>query len=219
LTCEHSTSRVSRTDALGRYEILASHFGGLELNSPNDIVVRRDGVIFFTDPTSGRTAKFGVERPQQLAFQGVFSLDPATLVLTLLANDFAKPNGLCFSRDESLLYVNDTDRQHIRVFDVNADGTISGGRVWASTAGAAPGVADGMKVDSAGNLYSCGSGGIHVFDPEGSRLGIIPTPEVPANFTWGGTTLTEFFVTARTSLYRLRARIPGHCPFVPSDHS
>lgn len=217
LTCEHATSRVSRTEPGGRYEILASHFDGRELNSPNDIVVRRDGAIFFTDPTPGRTARFGIERPQQLDFQGVFRLQPESGELTLLVDDFSKPNGLCFSRDEARLFVNDTDRQHIRVFDVRSDGTVSGGREFASTAGAEPGVADGMKVDSAGNLYCCGSGGIHVFDGDGTRIGVIALPEVPANFTWGGPTLTDLYVTARTSLYRLRMRVPGHAPFVPAD--
>jgi gluconolactonase len=126
-----------------------------------------------------------------------------------LVDDFSKPNGLCFSRDESCLFINDTDRQHIRVFDVTAEGTLSGGRHWADTGGAEPGVADGMKFDSAGNLYSCGSGGIHVFSYDGRRKGIISTPEVAANFTWGGTDLTELFITARHSLYRIPVKIPG----------
>lgn len=216
LSCEHATSRVRRLDADGREEILATHFQGLELNSPNDIVVRRDGRICFTDPASGRTARYGVERPQQLAFQGVFALDPDTRELTLLADDFAKPNGLCFSLDERRLFVNDTDRQHIRVFDVRDDGTLAGGAVWAETGGPEPGVADGMKLDREGRLYSCGSGGIHVFAPDGTRLGIIRLPEVPANFAWGGPTLTDLFVTARTSLYRLRVRVPGHSPYTPA---
>jgi gluconolactonase len=216
LTCEHSTSRISRTDRNGRYQVIASHFKGCELNSPNDIVVRRDGSVYFTDPTPGRTARFGVEREQQLDFQGVFRLDPESGELTLLVEDFSKPNGLCFSRDESLLYVNDTDRQHIRVFEVRPDGSLGGGQVFATTGGTEPGVADGMKIDRDGNLYSCGSGGIHVFDAAGQRMGVIRLPEIPANFTWGGTDLTDFFVTARTSLYRLRARIPGHAAFDPA---
>jgi gluconolactonase len=217
LTCEHSTSRVSRTDPGGRYVVLASHFDGRELNSPNDIVVRRDGTIYFTDPTPGRTARFGIERPQQLDFQGVFRLQPDSGALTLLVDDFSKPNGLCFSQDEALLFVNDTDRQHIRVFDMRADGTVCGGREFATTGGTEPGVADGMKIDSAGNLYCCGSGGIHVFDPDGLRRGIIEMPEVAANFTWGGPDLTDLYVTARTSLYRLRMKVAGYAPFVPAD--
>jgi gluconolactonase len=214
LTCEHATSRVSRTHADGRYEVLASHYTGRELNSPNDIVVRRDGSIYFTDPNSGRTARYGVEREQQLPFQGVFRLDASTGELVLLVDDFSKPNGLCFSLDEKRLFVNDTDRQHIRAFDVQPDGTIAGGEVWAETGGTEPGVADGMKFDSRGNLYCCGSGGIHVFDPDAGRIGIIRTPEVAANLNWGGATLTDLFITARTSVYRLKMRVPGHDPFM-----
>lgn len=210
LTCEHATSRISRTDQNGNYEALVSHYGGCELNSPNDIVVNKDGAIYFTDPNSGRSQKYGIARYQELDFQGVFRLDPERSELTLLASDFAKPNGLCFSLDESLLFVNDTDRQHIRAFDVLDDGSIANDRVWAETGGVEPGVADGMKIDSAGNLYSCGSGGIHVFDALGSRIGIIETPEVAANFTWGGNALTDMYITATHSVYRLRVKVPGH---------
>ena len=212
LTCEHATSRVSRSAADGRYEVIASHFQGAELNSPNDIVVKRDGSIYFTDPNSGRTRKYGVERPQELGFQGVYRLDPDTGELALLVDDFAKPNGLCFSHDEAVLFVNDTDRQHIRSFDVKADGSIANSRVWATTGGDLPGVADGMKLDSKGNLYCCGSGGIHVFDPDGARLGVIATPEVAANFTWGGRELTDLYVTATHSIYRLGLHVAGHDP-------
>jgi len=212
LSCEHATSRVSRTDTDGNYEILATHFEGWELNSPNDIIVSRNGNIFFTDPASGRGVPYGVEREQELDFQGVYKLNPDNQELTLLADDFVLPNGLCFSQDESRLFVNDTRRQHIRVFDVNADQTICNSRVWASTDGDLPGVADGMKLDSAGNLYSSGSGGIHVFAPDATPLGVIRTPEVAANFTWGGENLTELFMTASQSIYRLRVKIPGYRP-------
>jgi gluconolactonase len=153
-----------------------------------------------------------VERAQQLGFQGVFKLDPDSRELTLLADDFVLPNGLCFSQDESRLFVNDTRRQHIRVFDVKADQTICNSRVWASTDGDLPGVADGMKLDSAGNLYSSGSGGIHVFAADATALGVIRTPEVAANFTWGGEDLTELLMTASQSIYRLRVKIPGYRP-------
>ena len=220
LSCEHATSCVSRADNNGYYEVLATHYNGHELNSPNDIVVTRDGSIFFTDPGSGRGARYGVERSQELDFQGVFRLDPLSHELTLLVDDFSKPNGLCFSHDESRLFINDTDRQHIRVFDVREDGCLCHDRLWASVDGDRPGVADGMKFDSAGNLYCCGSGGLHVFDPGGSQLGVIPTPEVAANFTWGGEELTELLITATHSVYRLRVKVPGHQPFTPkvSEH-
>ena len=212
LTCEHATSRVSRTTTDGHYEVIASHFQGSALNSPNDIVVRRDGSVYFTDANSGRTRRYGVERPQELRFQGVYRLEPDTGELALLVDDFAMPNGLCFSHDETILFVNDTDRQHIRAFDVTTDGSVANGRVWATTAGDLPGVADGMKLDSMGNLYCCGSGGIHVFDPDGARLGVIATPEVAANFTWGGRDLTDLYVTATHSIYRLGLHVAGHDP-------
>jgi gluconolactonase len=212
LICEHAGSRVSRLDDAQQYKVLVSHYQGRELNSPNDIIVKSDGAVYFTDPASGRSAKYGVERQQELDFQGVFRLDPGSGELTLLADDFSKPNGLCFSRDESRLFVNDTDKQHIRVFDVADDGSLRNGALWSETGGEDPGVADGMKVDSEGNLYCCGSGGIHVFDPGGSRLGIIRTPEVAANFTWGGPELGDMYITATHSIYRLRMKIPGHEP-------
>jgi gluconolactonase len=217
LTCEHSTSRVSRSDDNGNYEVLASHYQGSALNSPNDIVVKRDGSVYFTDPDSGRSAKYGVERPRELDFQGVYRLDPESSELRLLIDDFSKPNGLCFSLDESVLFVNDTDRQHVRAFDVMPDGGINNGRVWTETGGNMPGVADGMKIDSAGNLYCCGSGGIHVFDPDGTRICVIETPEVAANFTWGGDDRTELYITATHSIYRLNVTVPGHDPIAACD--
>lgn len=217
LSCEHATSRVSRTDEDGNYEVLASHYNGFELNSPNDIVVTRNGIIYFTDPNSGRGARYGIERKQELAFQGVFRLDPQSRALSLLVDDFSKPNGLCFSHDESRLFINDTDRQHIRVFDVRGDGSIGTGRTWASVNGDQPGVADGMKLDSLGNLYCCGSGGIHVFDPDGVPLGIIQIPELAANFTWGGDDLTDMFITATHSVYRLRVKVPGYNPIITKN--
>lgn len=207
LSCEHATSRVTRMRADGSSEVLVTHYGDKALNSPNDIVVAADGSIYFTDPGYGRRSYFGVERPQELAFQGVYRLDTAGL--TLLADDFAQPNGLCFSLDGSRLFVNDTERQHIRVFAVEANGDLSGGAIWAQTRGDEPGAPDGMKIDSCGNLYCCGPGGIHVFDPSGGILGVILTPEPCANFTFGDDDLRSLIITASSSLHRLRVRVPG----------
>ena len=212
LICEHARSRVSRLSPGGGYQVLASHYLGKELNSPNDIIEKSDGSVWFTDPNSGRSARWGVERPQQLTFQGIFQLKPDNGEMTLLCDDFSKPNGLCFSHDESRLFVNDTDRQHIRVFDIREDGTLSGGAVFGETGGARPGVADGMKLDVHGNLYCCGSGGLHVFDPDGGKRGVLETPEVAANFTWGGPERLSLLATATTSIYRLPMKIPGFLP-------
>lgn len=210
LTCEHATSRVTRTDVDGLIDVLASHYDGKELNSPNDIVVTRAGSICFTDPMSGRSPRWGVPRPQELSFQGVYRLDPASHALTLLVDDFDKPNGLCFSVDETLLYINDTTRAHIRVFDVLPDGTLANGRLWAELEPLGVGVADGMKCDAAGNIYCTGPGGIHVFDPAARLLGVILTPQQAANCCFGGDDLRVLYLTATTSIYRLALRAPGH---------
>jgi gluconolactonase len=213
VTCEHATSRVTRTEPDGTITVLATHHGDKELNSPNDIVVKSDGAIYFTDPTYGRAEFYGMPREPELDFRGVYRLEPETRKLTLLAADFAQPNGLCFSPDEKRLFVNDTERRHIRIFDVQADGLLTNGRVWAETTGTEEGWPDGMKTDGAGNLYCSGPGGIHVFDPGGTCLGVIRTPEPTANFTFGEDDCRSLFITASTSVYRLRVAIPGRPVF------
>ncbi len=187
---------------------LASHWQGRALNSPNDVIVARDGGIYFSDPTYGRMPYYGVEREPELDFQGVYRIG-ADGGLELLVDDFAQPNGLCFSRDECRLFVNDTGRMHIRVFAHAADGALTHDRVWAETTGEAPGAPDGMKIDAAENLYCTGPGGIHVFAPDASCLGVILTPEGTANFTWGDADMRSLFITASSSLYRIRVRVPG----------
>ncbi len=215
ITCEHATSRLTRTNFAegGKLEVLATHYQDKQLNSPNDVVVKRDGAIYFTDPTSGRSSGYGVPREPELPFSGVYRLEPDTKSLALLVNDFAKPNGLCFSPNEQLLYVNDTERQHIRVFDVTEDGLLANGHLFAQLEGNALGVADGMKVDSAGHIYSCGPGGIHIFTPDGRCLGVIATPEFATNFVFGDDDLCTLYITATTSIYRLRVQVPGIYPF------
>lgn len=209
LTCEHASSRLTRTESDGTITVLASHYEGKELNSPNDLAVKSDGAIYFSDPTYGRMEHYGLPREPQLPFRGVYRLAPDGKALTLLADDFGQPNGVCFSLDEKTLFVNDTDRQHIRAFDVRPDGTVAYGRIWATTTGDAPGAPDGMKIDSAGNLYSCGPGGIHVFAPDATCLGVINVPEYTANFCWGDDDLRSLFITASTSVYRIRVTVPG----------
>ena len=210
LTCEHVTSRLSRTNLDGSYEILASHYEGKELNSPNDVVVKADGSLYFTDPPYGRiNARVGELRPQELDFQGVYRLDPDTRELTLLVDDFDRPNGLCFSTDERSLFVNDSAHNHIRIFDVQDDGTLANGRVWAQLVGEGVGPADGMKIDSAGNVYCTGPGGIHILDAAANYLGVIHMPEQTANLCFGDDDYRSLYITDSSALHRLRVLMPG----------
>jgi gluconolactonase len=210
LTCEHATSRVTRTEPNGRVRVIASHYGGRELNSPNDIIVRSDGCVYFTDPNFGRRpTRVGVPRPQQQPCQAVYCWDPATEALARVADDFDQPNGLCFSLDERYLLVNDSPRGHIRIFEVLLDGRLRGGQVWAEVRSDGPGVPDGMKVDEQGNVWCAGPGGLHVFNPGGRLMGRVRLPEQAANFAWGDGDGLSLFVTASASLYRLRTRVRG----------
>lgn len=212
VTCEHASSTVTRTEADGTITTLASHWQGKELNSPNDIVVRSDGGIFFSDPDFGRRPYFGIPRDKELTFQGVYHLTAGGELL-LLADDFGQPNGLCFSLDEKTLYINDSPRRHIRRFSVEGD-RITGGEVWAELGGVeGERTPDGMKIDSLGNVYCVGPGGIHVFSPEAERLGVILVPENTANLCWGDDDLKSLFITASKSLYRIRTLIPGLATF------
>jgi gluconolactonase len=209
LTCEHATSMVTREEKDGSRTVLAARYQGKELNSPNDIIERSDGMIFFTDPTYGRVAEYGVERPQELPFRGVYRMDEDGGNLTLLADDFVQPNGLCFSLDGRKIYINDSERLHIRLFDLSASSGLSNGRVFAETAGEGLGSPDGLKIDSRGNVFCASQGGVHVFDPEGRCLGVIRVPEETANFGFGGDDRRTLFITASTSLYRIALKTPG----------
>jgi gluconolactonase len=208
LCCEHSGRRVSRIDANGKVETVVDNYQGKRLNSPNDVVVRSDGSIFFTDPPYG--LRGGVEG-KELPFHGVYRIDPQG-ALHLLLDDFDRPNGLAFSPDEKTLYVDDTARRHIRAFDLAPDGTVSNGRLFAELNPRSPdeqGAPDGMKVDQEGNVYCTGPSGVWVFDSNGRLLGRIVMPEVPANLAWGGADWRTLYITARTSLYRIRMQVPG----------
>jgi gluconolactonase len=217
VVCEHVTSSVVRMDPDGKgggREVLASHYEGRELNSPNDVVVKSDGAVYFTDPTYGRMPGFGIEREQDLDFQGVYRIAPQGGDPQLLIDDFDQPNGLCFSTDESLLYINDTTRAHIRVFDVQSDGTIANGRVLADGIGsgdlAVGDLVDGMKLDERGNVWVTGPGGVCVFDPEGRHIGTVEVPENVGNLNWGGPQWDLLFIPATTSVYRIQCRVSGN---------
>ncbi|WP_217352278.1 MULTISPECIES: SMP-30/gluconolactonase/LRE family protein [unclassified Ruegeria] len=210
LTCHHATSSVTRTELDGTITTLATHYEGKELNSPNDLVARRDGLIFFTDPTYGRMEYYGVIREPEMGAQGVYCLTPDGGTITRIADDFAQPNGLCFSLDHNTLYVNDTEHKHIRRFEVAEDGSVTGGDVWVEvTVGEGDGHPDGMKIDSKGNVYCTGPGGVHVITPDGETLGVIRMAEFTANFAWGGDDLTDLYFTSSTSIYRIAVKTPG----------
>jgi gluconolactonase len=205
IACEQGNRRITRTERDGSITVLADGFRGRRLNSPNDAVVKSDGSIYFTDPPYGIKAE-----SQEQPIQGVYRLSPDGGELTVVATDFKRPNGLAFSPDEKRLYIGDSSElRHIRVFDVKSDGSLSNGRIFHDMNVKEPGVPDGMKVDTNGNLYCTGARGIWVFDPEGNHLGTIVTPEKPANCAWGDDDWKSLYITAHTSIYRIRVNVPG----------
>jgi gluconolactonase len=213
LVCEHVTSSLVREHPDGTRETIASQYRGKELNSPNDVVVKSDGSIYFSDPWYGRMPVFGEEREKELDFQGVYRIAPEGGEPQLLVDDFEQPNGLCFSPDESLLYINDTPRAHIRVFDVQEDGTIANGRMFFEGIGSGvieEGIPDGMKCDERGNIWVTGPGGIWVISAEGEHLGVIEVPENTGNLTWGGRDWKQLYIPSSTSLYRIETKVAGN---------
>ncbi len=219
LVCEHATSSVVRIDPHGQRTVLASHFGGRELNSPNDLCVHSSGAIYFTDPWYGRMPVFGVERPRELGFQGVYRIPPGGGPPQLLVDRFmfGQPNGLCFCPGEHRLYVNDTEQANIRVFSVEQDGSLSNARIFASGIkdSLLPGVPDGMKCDREGNIWVTAPGGVWVYGHDGRHLGKVSVPELVANLHWGGPDWHTLFFAATTSLYAVDTKVgPRHEPFM-----
>jgi sugar lactone lactonase YvrE len=212
LICEHTNRRVTRLEADGQLTVLAESYEGKRLNSPNDIVAHSDGTIFFTDPPYG----IPQGEKQELTFQGVYKISPDGK-LTLLADDFERPNGVALSPDERTLYVDDTARAHVRAFHIERDGSISNGRVLAELKSDRKGGPDGMKVDRKGNLYVTGPGGVWVFNKAGRHLGTIVTSELPANCSWGEKDFRTLYLTARTGLYKIRLRVSGFITY-PTRH-
>jgi gluconolactonase len=220
LVCEHVTSSLVRERPDGTRETIASHFRGKELNSPNDVTVRSDGSIYFSDPWYGRMPVFGLERERDLGFQGVYRIPPGggELELVVAEDEFDQPNGLCFSRDESLLYINDTPRAHIKVFDVQPDGSLTNGRMFFEGIGSGiieEGIPDGMKLDERGNIWVTGPGGIWVISSDAELLGVISVPENTGNLTWGGSDWKSLFIPATTSVYRIETKVgPRREPYM-----
>jgi gluconolactonase len=213
ISCEHGTRRVTRTEYDGRITVIADHFDGKPLNSPNDVVVKSDGTIWFSDPHYGIMSNYeGFAAKQEIPCV-VYRVTPETGVIEVMIDDMNCPNGLAFSPDESLLYVADTGRmhgsdpKHIRVYDCSVDGRPTGGRLFHEIN---PGSADGMRVDTDGNLWSSAGDGVHCLAPDGHLMGKILVPERVSNICFGGRAKHELYITATTSLYRVTLNRKGN---------
>jgi gluconolactonase len=206
VTCEHGARRVTRTEPDGRITVLVDRFEGKRLNSPNDVVVKSDGTIWFTDPPYGILTDYeGNKGPSEIGACNVYRLDPVDGSLRIVAGDFDKPNGLAFSVDEATLYIADSGRSHgadrphhIRAFAVDVDGRLSGGRVFAEVD---PGIPDGMRLDREGNLWIAAGDGVHCYAPDGTLIGKILIDEPVANICFGGPRRNRLFITAASTLY------------------
>lgn len=206
ISCEHGTRRVTRTELDGTITVIADRFGGKPLNSPNDVVVKSDGTIWFSDPHYGIMTNYeGFAAPQENPCV-VYRVTPDTGAIDVMVDDMNCPNGLAFSPDERLLYVADTGRmqstdpQHIRVYDCAADGKPSGGRLFHKVD---QGCSDGIRIDTDGNLWSSAADGVHCIAPDGHLMGKILVPELVSNICFGGRAKHELYITATTSLYRV----------------
>ena len=208
VACEHDSRRVTRQEADGSITVIANSFQGRPLNRPNDVVVKSDGCIYFTDPWTSPTA------PQQwdLQYSGVYRVTPDLGTMSLLIDDFVVPNGLAFSPDESVLYINDSRRGHIRAFELMPSGMLAKqtDRVFADLRGDEPGVPDGMKVDVEGNVYCGGSGGLWILDPKGKKLGrIAHGASATTNLAFGGDDWKTLYFTSRNHLGAVNVKISG----------
>jgi gluconolactonase len=208
VACEHDSRRVTRLEADGSITVIANSFQGRQLNRPNDVVVKSDGCIYFTDPWTSPAA------PEQwdLTFSGVYRVTPDLATMSLLIGDFIVPNGLAFSPDEALLYINDSRRGHIRAFELMPNGMLAKhtDRVFADLRGDESGVPDGMKVDVEGNVYCGGAGGLWIMDPHGKKLGrIVHGAPATTNLAFGGDDWKTLYFTSRNHLGAVNVKIPG----------
>ena len=205
IACEMGTSRrVTRLEPDGSITVVANSYQGRRLNRPNDVVAKSDGSIYFTDPG-------GPDPELELDFAGVYRVSPDLGSINMVVQDFVFPNGLTFSPDESVLYINDSRRMHIRAFDVQPNGmlALATDRVFCELKGEGVGIPDGMKVDVEGNMYCTGPGGIWIMDPSGKHLGTVLTGEQTTNIGWGGDDWKTLFYTTRHILGAIKLKIPG----------
>jgi gluconolactonase len=214
LSCEHGGRRVSRTEHDGSITTIADRYDGKRLNSPNDVVVRSDGSIWFTDPAYGIDTDYEGHRAEsEIGACHVYRVDPTTGEVKIVADDFVRPNGIAFSPDEKLLYIVDTGGSHkkghpfhMRVFKVSDKGKLSGGKEFAvCTAGAF----DGMRLDEDGRIWTSAGDGVHCYDPDGTLLGKVLIPEGVANVEFGGIKRNRLFITATSSLYSIMLMVNG----------
>lgn len=210
IDCASVLRAIIEVTSDGKYKILVDRFEGKKLNSPNDVIVGPDGALYFTDPTLDLVAG----EKQEIPFQGVYRLDEKGN-LRLLTKDLTQPNGLAFSPDGKHFYVDDDDKRNIRVYEVASDGSLTDGRIFGEEPGGQhDGVPDGIKVDKEGNLFVTGPKGIWVWDAKGNHLGTIVMPEQPANLTWGDSDYKTLYITATTSVYRLKMKAQGFVPYL-----
>ena len=214
LSCEHGGRRVSRTEFDGTVITIVDSYEGKRLNSPNDVVVKSDDSIWFTDPAYGIESDYEGHRSEmELDGCHVFRVDPATGDMRIVADDFVRPNGIAFSPDERLLYISDTGAthgadgpRHIRRFTVNDDSTLSGGEVFATCTA---GFFDGFRLDVEGRVWASAADGVHVYDPDGTMIGKVLVPEVVANVEFGGPKRNHLFICGTTSLYTVKVMTNG----------
>jgi gluconolactonase len=207
VSCEHGGRRVTRTEPDGSVTVLADRFEGMRLNSPNDVVERADGSIWFTDPAYGIDSDYeGHKAESEIGGNHVYRIDPDTREVSLVASDFNRPNGLAFSMDERQIYITDSEERHIRLFSVDGDATLTGGDVFAVCE---VGTFDGVRLDDSGRVWAAAGDGVHCFGPDGTLLGKLLVPEVAANLTFGGPQRNHLFICATSSLYSLRVNFTG----------
>jgi gluconolactonase len=207
VTCEHGNRRVTRTEHDGSLTVIADRYQGKRFNSPNDVVVRSDGSIWFTDPSYGIDSDYeGYLADSEIGACHVYRVDPSTGAVRIVADDFVRPNGLAFSLDERRLYVADTRVNHLRVFDVAGDGTLSGGTALATCT---VGAFDGLRLDDAGRIWTSAGDGVHCYDPDGTLIGKVRVPETVANLVFGGQRRNHLFICATTSLYAILLSVTG----------
>ena len=211
IACEHGTRAITKSKDGGKtFEVIAERYQDKRLNSPNDVIAANDGSVLFSDPIYGLREGMGGPAEAELDFQGVYRLPPDGGEVRLICDSFERPNGLALSPDERFLFVNDTVRQHIRIFEIGPNWQISGGQIWAELWDEGKvGRPDGMKIDAQGNVYCVGPDGIWIFNPQADLIGRIHLPDKTSNLAWGDDDLSSLFITCSSRIFRIRTHTKG----------